>query len=116
MILYRVSDLNNGIQIGDIITSYHSGYHLVEDIEERFTTKDNIYMYGGDVGDPLNSLLSYRMICTSTFKPRQSNKILQCDSSYADKVDKAFLEKKIAEQMEIIERIKKLGLLAGIQL
>ena len=51
---------DNGVKVGDIITAYHKGYHLVVDIQPRSRAETN--------GTGLSTII-YRTIVDSHLKP-----------------------------------------------
>lgn len=61
----------NGMRVGDLITTYHKGYWILEKIESR---------------QYYNPLFYYRKIANENFRFVKSNIISSCDALYCAKV------------------------------
>jgi ribosomal protein L21E len=72
MALFNITDRDNGIKVGDLITTYHAGYWIVTSIDQRVVTKEEEKRYHGGTGkegDLQNSIINYELAFTSNFKP-----------------------------------------------
>lgn len=67
---------NNGIKIGDIITAYHKGYHVVVDIETRIKNR-----HGTD-----SSIIVYIPILDNHFHPVKKKPRQRCDAHWCNVV------------------------------
>lgn len=76
------------IKVGDLITAYHAGYHIVTKIERRFYTEEDV-KYGSykshKVGTEYNPLIYYETIADS-FGKHKKHKERCCDSSFCNLV------------------------------
>lgn len=103
-----MSEFDQDIKVGDIITAYHKGYHRVVEVKRRFhnpNVPSYDRFYYSDVETPdhveMNSLITYVKVLTDDFKVAPRKKA-QCDASYCRIVH---VEKLVAERDR---RIKEL--------
>jgi hypothetical protein len=55
-----MSEFDRDIKVGDIIRSYHKGYHRVVKVEQRFLTEMEIHHgHKGTLGEEWSSLIHY---------------------------------------------------------
>ena len=95
-----MSKFDNDLKIGDLITTYHSGYWRVIGIEQRTHPKAGGY-YGKDVDDQGNllpavieysSLIHYRLVMDSGFHPpKKKAKESCCDAGFCNKITKQMI-------------------------
>ena len=90
----KTEDFAYGIKVGDFVTSYHKGYHIVVDIEKRYHKE----------GDEYSSLIEYRNVMNSKFKTKKSQSTQNCDASYCKKIDIAKIRK---EKNEKVKELKE---------
>lgn len=84
-----MSEFTNGINVGDIITAYHKGYHIVTKVERRFVDTDYKLCGGrGNIGDEYEALIEYRTVLTKDFKPQKSKSTKCCDALYCQPLNK----------------------------
>lgn len=74
-------------KVGDLVTAYVKGYHIIIGIQRRYVTQRDFDTWarsrGLEVGDEYSPLVTYRPIYTSTFKPCPPKaKLETCDGSY----------------------------------
>ena len=63
MALYQITERDNGIKVGDIITAYHKGFWKVTSIEQR-TEEAHAPNIDPSVNldDPINSEANYKLV------------------------------------------------------
>lgn len=98
-----------GIQVGDLITAYHSGYHRLTKIERRCYTQydiDNFSVYKDkQVGEEYKPLFHYEQVLTADYKKTKKKKAMSCDASYCKRVDHVYiagLQTAFKEKMSIL--------------
>lgn len=72
-------------KIGDVITSYYKGYHVVTNIISR---------------PAYTPLIEHRTILDSHFNPVKSNSIKTCDVAWCRILDRETIEKERVNQIE----------------
>lgn len=81
---------------GDIITAYHSGWHIVIHVELRYITKSDLAyesMKNMKIGDEMPPLIHYKTIASASFKKSNSKAVKVCDASYCSIVVVGDIEK-----------------------
>lgn len=104
------------MQIGDIVTGYHKGFHRITDIRRRFFTErdffwkeasdDGYYSIMGKkvrVGDEYSPLVSYQQIAKDDFTPVENGRIKSCDAGYCRVITAEWLEQRARELQHNIE-------------
>lgn len=107
MTLYQITERDNGIKVGDIITAYHKGYWRVTSIEQR-TEEDhgNSKDPNVSIDDPINSIANYELVCNDKFKPSgKKKKTESCDVSFCRVVNENFIREKIQEKIDEINAL-----------
>ena len=80
-----MKDFTNGIKVGDIITAYHNGYHIVVSVNRRY--EDGYCLpKGKKIGDEMNALIEYRTVMNAKLKPVNSKTTKSSDSAYCQVV------------------------------
>jgi hypothetical protein len=99
MALYDINDRDNGLKVGDLITTLHAGYWTVTSIEQRAVTvvEERDSQGRHKAGDPINSIIHYELAFDSKFKPVVSKKKKCCDAYYCQKIDDKFITEQIKE-------------------
>jgi len=92
-----------GLEVGDIITAYHKGYHRVTNIEPRYVV--NSFDPRQKIGDEYASLIHYQQLMTNDFSPRTGKHC--CDESYCRKIDDQFFEEEIEKLEELRKKLLK---------
>lgn len=109
-------DYAHGLEIGDLVTTYHKGVWRITDIERRFVRHDD---YGqrtlpnGDVakvGDEYNSLIHYEKVLNGNYNRVRGNTRKKCDASFCTKLDAAWAQEQRAELERKIKTIEQLRL------
>lgn len=95
---------DKGIKVGDIITAYEKGYHVVVSIERRTHNRD-----GTD-----SPVIGYKRKLDSTGKSVSSNVVKYCDVYYCTKLTKEAVEKIITNEQTVFE-LKKANLLSLLE-
>ena len=95
------------LKVGDIITAYRKGIHIITKIEHRFfTEKDTDY---GNVGEEYNSLIYYKQLVTGKFKEVKSKREYCCDEHYCTVIDDDWITAQYEElerQMAVVADLK----------
>lgn len=94
----------NNFQVGDLITTYHKGYHIITKIERRFYGNDAV-RWGKILGEEYSPLVHYEMYADGNFKIAKKRKKNSCDMVYCQKVDVKFINK---TKEELLNKIKAL--------
>lgn len=81
---------DNGVKVGDIITAYHKGYHLVVAIHPRSRK---------ETGGSGSSSIVYRTIVDRHLKPSTKNVTRQCDAWWCKVITKEQIEKERSIQV-----------------
>lgn len=109
-VVFGKADPDNGIKVGDLVTTYHKGYWVVEKIEKRFHDKPSTYQPNWPIGAPLPSLIHYRKVAEADGTPKlKSTRRNSCCATYC----KAFSIKEIrrqyaTEQLHALNRMNNL--------
>lgn len=107
-----MSIYDKDLQVGDLITAYHSGYHIVTNIERRFLTKNNVPYSepSKDINDrEYNALITYERIFDGNFKRAKSKITKRCSANYCNKVTLKSEQQSIENQIkELKDNYKKL--------
>jgi len=93
----------NGLEVGDIIISFHEGYHRITNIELRYVV--NSFDPRQKIGDEYASLIFYEQFMTADFTPHCHKH--KCDEHYCRKVDDQFFEDKIEKLEELRKKLLK---------
>lgn len=96
-----MSQFDNDLQVGDIITAYRKGFHKVVSIRRRFYKNErempshlrNI----AETGDEYKALVEYLPVMSAAGKILKSKKTHSCDAGYCVKVDATFIAERRAE-------------------
>ena len=109
MALYQITERDNGIKVGDIITAYHKGFWKVTSIEQRTEEAHAPNIDPSvNIDDPINSVANYELVCDARFKPSGKKKKKEsCDVSYCKVVNEAFIREKIQEKIEEINALTR---------
>lgn len=95
-----MSIYDNDLKVGDLTTSYRSGYFIVTRVERRFykpREEGHAASMGHKVGDEYNALIYARQIADAKGKPRKSRQDPSCDSSFCSPINNKSI-KKLREQ------------------
>lgn len=78
------SEWDKSIEVGDIITAYHDGYHRLDKIELRFYAANDIFVKRGEakVGEEYSPLFHYTKVMSSNGKKFRNGQKNCCDASY----------------------------------
>lgn len=103
--------MKDEIKVGDLITAYHKGYHIVTEVQERTKAIDRTD----------SPLIHYNQIVDSTGKPRKS-KGLCCDAAFCRKVifedvvkqTKEAIQQAISLQLCILKALDKNKVATGM--
>lgn len=87
----------NEFKIGDIMTTYHSGYWKLIDIRQRFLR-----------GDEISPLFTYEIILTENFRICNEKKTRSCDASYCTKITLEVIENMKNKYLEGLEILSSL--------
>lgn len=105
------ASFSHNIEVGDIITAYRKGIHVVVEIERRFVddslAKKHPDVYG-KIGDEFSSLIHYRQIAKVNGVRVNGRKIYACDESHCTVIGDGWFENKIAELDDTRRMIEKL--------
>lgn len=82
---YNMKNKTNGVKIGDVITAYHKGYHIVTGIIPR--------------GQSM-AIIQYRTVLDRSFTPKKGMSIKECDASYCNVWTKERILEEKAKQIE----------------
>ena len=80
-----MSIYDKDIKVGELTTSYRSGYFIVTKVERRFyeqRDESHAASMGAKIGDEYNSLIHARQIADGKGKPRKGKQDQSCDSSF----------------------------------
>ena len=106
-----MSEFDGDLKVGDIIMSYHSGFHVVVAVKKRqYTQWDIEYMAfctkGNDkkIGDEYMSLIHYRKIARKTGERVCGRAIRHCGAVYCTKIDGKYLAGTIKNIVDDPER------------
>lgn len=80
-------------RVGDLISAYHSGYHIVTEIEFR------------ELYDPI---IRYIRVVNKNGKAVKTKNVLGCDSSYCHIITKKFIDQLLNDELEIANSKHKL--------
>lgn len=69
----------NGMKVGDVISTYHAGYHRLESIEVRPPQKS---LFDKSVTFKPEPLFYYRKVVDSNGKQASGKTLLCCDAAY----------------------------------
>ena len=88
--------------LGDLITTYHSGYWRLLEIERRYYREADIKYYSSrvnppKVGEEYSPLLVYEKLLTSDFKPVKGKIVKQCDAAHCRKVTQEAIAKMLKD-------------------
>jgi nickel-dependent lactate racemase len=87
-----MSQFDKDLKVGDIITAYRKGYHVVEKMERRFFTTADIKIFPHRaVGEEYNSLIHYKQLADQYGTRKTGAAIYKCDSCFCDKLTKNFI-------------------------
>lgn len=102
-----MSQHDQNLKPGDIITAYAKGIHQVIKIERRFVKKDEEWMVkrGLKVGDEYPALIHYLRRLNSN-GGKAPNQELCCDASYCTKLTKEQIDKQHAETMKKADKLR----------
>ncbi len=97
---------HNGMKVGDIITTYHSGFHKLIRIERRFyTERDVFYSYKDKkVGDEYSPIFVFTKVADAKGNITKGKKEQACDSSFC-KLAVDSIEERLTEMEEIMGRL-----------
>ena len=97
-------DWDRTIAIGDLITSYYSGYWRVDRIERRFTQYDHGVYEGIPIGTECSPVFYMTEVLTDTGKPRKRKN--SCDAWYCKKVTHEWVDEQIRNYVELMTTIR----------
>ena len=112
-----MSVYDKDLKVGELTTSYKSGYFIVTRVERRFYRshdEDHAASLGHKVGDEYNALIHVRQITDAKGKPRKSRRDYSCDSSFCSPINLESI-KKLREQEIAEAKLKYKGLLSLIK-
>ena len=89
-----MSQFDNDIKPGDLITAYHAGFHRVTEVKRRFYTAYDEECGRGKEGDEYNSLIVYQTVLTAKYKITKSKKEKCSDASFCQKLTKQAIEER----------------------
>lgn len=88
-------DYTYGLEVGDLVTTYHKGVWRVTDVERRFVQPDDRRLRAlpdTQVGDEYNALIHYHKVLNGDFKPVKTKSPKNCDASFCTKLDDAWAQ------------------------
>jgi hypothetical protein len=87
--------LHKNLKVGDLITAYHKGYHIVEEL-----CIDRCYGLNGSTYQ--NPVVKYRQVLTDAGKPINS-KLKACHISHCNKVTVKVVHDEFANDIKIVK-------------
>tara|TARA_Y100000034_G_C6896119_1_gene413179 strand:+ start:1427 stop:1921 length:495 start_codon:yes stop_codon:yes gene_type:complete len=101
-----MSAFDKDLAVGDLITAYHKGFHVVERVERRFHKDENTIpsQFRGKVkvGDEYKSLIHYKTVLTAKYTATKGKAIKCCDAAFCEKLDKAAIKER---QQKLVSEI-----------
>ena len=88
-----MSEFDKNLNVGDIITAYHKGYHRIIQISRRFY----------DNGFERGSLISYKLVADSYGNLKPKSKVIhECDILFCE-----LAQKEIKNRIKVLQNVYK---------
>ena len=107
------SNEHNGIKIGDIITTYYSGFYKLIKIERRYLTERDVNQYSiykdKKVGDEYSPIFVFTKVADAkgNFTKSKNTKVQSCDALHC-MLASIYIANQLKELNEIMARLQKL--------
>lgn len=100
-----MSQWDKNLKEGDLILAYHAGIHRVTKIEQRFYTKDDIFVHRGEqkAGAEYSSLIFYLTVMNSSGK-KVNNRINSCDAQFCTKLTAGYVAEHRKKEIDAIKK------------
>lgn len=98
------------LKVGDVVTAYRKGIHVIEKIARRFITESDLRFSsnaGKKIGDEYNSVVHYRQVADSKWRATKSKAIYHCDESFCELMNVEFFDKTVAALQKQIDDVRK---------
>lgn len=106
----RDTSFINKLKVGDIVTAYRKGIHVIEKITRRFIIADDLRFScnkGKNVGDEANSLIGYRQVADSKWQTTISKTIYWCDEGFCEPVNADYFDQVVAKLQAQINEVRR---------
>lgn len=100
-----MSEFTKDIEVGDMITAYHAGFHVVTGVVRRFVTQDDLRFSinaGKSIGDESSALIQYRTVLTKKYTAPRSSSVKACDASFCEKLTRESIAQQRQAKLEEI--------------
>jgi hypothetical protein len=99
----------NGIDVGDVVSTYHKGYWRVTKIERRYITEDlrRFKVYEDKkLGEEYSAMLHYELVADANFNPpKKKAKTDKCDAAHCHKITEETLQVLVNDQLEYLNKL-----------